>query len=367
MPDPLQPPGGNPPSLSCRQLSALGAAALRELSWGLRAVGNEVRAWRTHARQIPDHPLREDALGALERKLTHIAGAGLFAILPAHRDRRLLRVLVAYEVMLEFLDNAHERAPGERNGRQLHRALVEALDPSAGISDYYRHHPWKEDGGYLRALVQACREGCLTLTGYARARPLLLRGARRCSGVQSLNHERNACRRRAALCAWSAAHCPNEHELSWWELSAAASSSLGVHALLAAAAEDGSDLASVNAAYVPWITAVSTLLDSYVDQVRDEAGGAHSYVAYYASLEVAVRRLSELIRRSVHEARGLPAGHRHAVIAACMIAMYLSHEGLRAPALQASRDRLALAGGSLTRLLLPALRAWRRVHALGAA
>ena len=367
MPDLLEPLGGDPLPLSCRQLHALSAAALRELSWGLGAASHEVRGWRARARLIPDGRLRADALWALEHKLTHIMGAGLFSILPARRDRRLLRVLVAYETMLEFLDNAHERAAGVRNGRQLHRALVEALDPSAPISDYYLHHPWKDDAGYLRGLVEACREGCVELAHYAQARPLLLAGASTCSGVQSLNHETDAPRRRAALRAWSAAHFPDECEVSWWERTAAASSSLGVHALLAVAAAGGHDPTRVSEAYVPWIAAVSTLLDSYVDEVRDRVGGAHSYVAYYPSPEIAVGRLAELIRRCAHEASGLPAGHRHGVLAACMIAMYLSHERLCAPALRANRDRLALAGGSLTRLLLPVLRVWRVAYASRAA
>ncbi len=357
----------DPLPLSRGQLHALTAAALRELSWGLRAASREMRAWRSRARLIPDGPIREDALETLERKRTHIVGAGLFSILPARRDRRLLRVLVAYEIIIEFLDNAHERAAGRRNGSQLHRALVEALDPSAPISDYYLHHPWKEDGGYLRGLVEACRDGCLTLGSYAQVRPLLLQGASRCGGVQSINHETDSRRRRAALNRFSGTHFPHEAEACWWELAAAASSSLGVHALLAAAACGGQDLARVHAAYVPWIAAVSTLLDSYVDEAHDAAGGEHSYVAYYPDRDVALRRMSELIGRSLHEASSLPAGHRHAVIASSMIAMYLSHERLRSPALRASRDRLALAGGSLTRVLVPVLRLWRLAYSVRAA
>jgi tetraprenyl-beta-curcumene synthase len=345
----------------------LSASALRELSWGLRAAHEEIRGWRVRARAIPDQRIREDALATLEHKLTHILGAALFSILPAERDRLLLRTLVAYEIIIEYLDVLHERAGGELNGRQLHRALVEAIDLTAPISDHYRHHPWKGDGGYLRGLVEACREGCASLACYPQVRPLLLLGASRCSRVQSLNHDADAGRRVLALREWSAVHFPDESEASWWELAAAASSSLGVHALLAAAAAGGSEWAKVNDAYVPWIAAVSTLLDSYVDEVRDQIEGAHSYVAYYASHEAAVCRMSELIGRSTREASGLPGGHRHAVIAACMVAMYLSHERLRAPSLRASRDHLALAGGSLTRLLVPVLRLWRVAYALHAA
>jgi tetraprenyl-beta-curcumene synthase len=349
--------------LSHGQLRALVAAATRELSWGLRAASHEMRGWRNHARLIPDEHIRQDALETLERKRPHIVGAGLFSILPERRDRRLLRVLVAYEIMLEFLDNAHERAAHQLNGRQLHRALVEALDPAAPISDYYLHHPWKDDGGYLRALVEACREGCVSLPCYVDVRRLLLQGASRCAAVQSLNHATDSASRCAALREFSESQFPGELEASWWELTAAASSSLGVHALLAVAASRSHHSEAVNAAYVPWICAVSTLLDSYVDEARDTADGEHSYIAHYPSRDIAVRRLSELIGRSAHEARNLPNGHRHAVIAACMVAMYLSNDRVREPAMRASTDRLAAAGGSLTRVLLPVLRLWRAVYA----
>jgi len=312
---------------------------------------------------IPDSPLRQDALGALDSKRTHIAGAALFWTLPKHRDLRLLRLLVAYEIILEFLDNAHERAANEANGHQLHRALIEALNPSAPISDYYRNHPWKNDAGYLRALVETCREGCLLLPSYQGVRWLVLRGARRCGDAQSLNHEASRHPSGDALKAWAEIEFPGEQESRWWELSAAASSSVGVHALLAlAACSPREDYAQVNAAYVPWICALSTMLDSYVDQSRDHAAGQHSYLDYYPSPEIAVCRIRELIRRSTREASGLRDGQRHVLIIAGMVAMYLSADDARVPSARTATASLIEAGGSITRMLVPMLRLWRLAY-----
>ncbi len=126
----------------------------------------------------------------LTHKRDHTEGAALFCVLAGSRDQRLLRLLVAYQTIWDFLDNVSERDSDEVNGRQLHFALVEALEPEAPISDYYRHNPWKNDGGYLRALVEACRESCAALPSYSRVRPHLLAGVRRCS-VQSINHDRD--------------------------------------------------------------------------------------------------------------------------------------------------------------------------------
>jgi tetraprenyl-beta-curcumene synthase len=305
---------------------------------------------------MPAGPIRDDALRTLASKRAHIVGAALFWILPARRDRRLLRLLVTYEITLEFLDDANERAGSQANGRQLHRALVEALDPSAPISDYYRYHPWRDDGGYLRALVESCREGCLSLPYYADVQALVLREAERCRCAQSLNHESAGGGAAVALKDWAAREFPGEQETDWWELTAAASSSMGVHALLAlAASRDSVGCAKVNGAYVPWICALSTMLDSYVDQSGDSADGQHSYLAHYPDVETAVARICELIGRSAYEARRLPNGYRHCLITAAMVAMYLSSEDARTPAMAANTASLINAGGSLTKVLVRVL------------
>jgi tetraprenyl-beta-curcumene synthase len=355
MPDPLP--------LSPRQVWVLLAATTRELLWGLRAVSREIYTWRARALMIPDALIREDALSSIEHKRENADGAALFWILPRRRDLNLLRLLVAYQVIWDFLDSVNERGAfeGTTNGRQLHKALIEAVDPTTPISDYYRYHPWREDGGYLRALVETCRSGCAALPSYGRVRPLMVREARRAQ-VQALNHDTDPCGRDEALRSWAAQEFSDEQRLSWFELTSAASASLTVHAFLALAAQPSctdTDVRRTCAAYFPWISGAATMLDSYVDQAEDDANGDHRYVAHYASGTVARDRVRDLVTRSTAEARRLSNGHRHAVIAACMVAMYLSKDGARTPAMRPSTAVLARAGGSLTRVLLPVLRLWR--------
>jgi tetraprenyl-beta-curcumene synthase len=357
--------------LGPRQAWVLLAAATRELLWGLQAVSREIEVWRVRASAIPDPRIRADALGSLAGKRTHLDGAALFWILPRRRNVRLLQLLVAYEITLEFLDNMNERAAhaGQANGRQLHLALAEALDPDSPISDYYRFHPWREDGGYLRALVESCREHCTSLPSYSRIRPLAIREATRAQ-VLALNHDPNPHFRDTALREWAAREFPGGDEASWFELSGAATASLTVHVLLALAAEpafEESDVESVQAVYFPWCSLATTMLDSYVDQLEDAANGDHSYIAHYASRELAVQRLCEVVDRTAREARGLRNGNRHAVIVACMVAMYLSRDSACTPDLRATTGALVHAGGSLTKLLLPILRAWRIAYGLRSA
>lgn len=337
--------------------------ALREVLWGLPAVSHEIRAWRSRAAAIPDGPLREDALQAIAHKREHAEGAALFWVLPRNRDLRLLRLLVAYQTMWDFLDNVSERDTDQASGRRLHLALTEAVDPGAPISDYYRYHPWKDDGGYLRALVEACRAGCETLPSYARVRPHVLAGVRRCS-VQSLNHDAAPERRDAALKDWAKREFPGGQAMRWFELTAAASAFLP-YALFALAAEprcEDRDIAEVCASYFPWTSLAVAMLDSYVDQLDDAVCGNHSYISHYGDKDLAVRRLREIVERTLRGANGLRNGHRHAVIAGCMVAMYLSKDCADTPEMRARTRALVKAGGSLTRLLLPLLRVWRAAY-----
>ncbi len=354
-----------PSTLSPLQLYSLADAATRELLWGLRAVSTEVRHWRLLAGAIPDAALRADALQSLVSKRASTDGAALFWTIPNGRSPNLLRLLVAFEVMADFLDCASERGvhAGPANGVQLHLALSEALDPGAPVSRYYRFHPWCHDGGYLRALVGACRERCLQLPSYGDVRAQAIDAAK-LAQMLGLNHEPDPLVRDMALREW-AQRQTSWGGLEWFECTAAASGWLTVLALFALAAETELQedcVRDICAAYLPWISLLATMLDSYADQAQDLAEEQHSYIAHYPGTEEAVERVCKLVYEAARRARALPNGAKHAVIVACMVAMYLSKDSSRTPRMRARTRSLAAAGGLLPRLLLPVLRAWRVLY-----
>jgi tetraprenyl-beta-curcumene synthase len=362
---PRNSPADNAP-LSWRQITALAGVVTRELFWGLRSVSGEVAHWRRLAADIPDDALRRDAQTALERKRANIDGAALFWTLPRVRSPVLLRLLVAYEILADYLDCTSERGAqvGIANGLQLHRALIDALDPSANLDDYYRHHPWSQDGGYLCALLETCRDACSRLPSYQTVRPSVL-GAARLTQVLALNHEPDPQRRDAALRTWAGTHFPGPSNLAWWESTGGASAWLTILALLGLAAEPActdDHARKVYAAYLPWVSLAGTMLDSYGDMTEDAAAGDHSYIGHYPNPAVASQRITEIVERSLHETQTLRDGHRHVVIVGCMIAMYLSKDSARTPQLRSTTDAIARAGGSLTRSLVPVLRAWRVLY-----
>jgi tetraprenyl-beta-curcumene synthase len=324
---------------SLREFRALTSVAARELTWTIPHVERELARWRHRALTIPDPSLRADALETLASEHMNAAGAALFAALPAPRSTALLRSLVAFQVALDYLDTVTERPmpTGAADGYQLHRALVEALDPGGEQSDYYAHRPGPGDGGYLSSLVSTCRRSCATLPGFRLVRASVLEAASNLS-VQVINHMPIASERDTALMAWAVDRNAGP-ELAWFELTAAASSTLGIYALLAAAVDphlDPLDVTSLDTAYHPWICLACTLMDSFVDQAEDRENVAHNYFTHYPDGRTAAKRLRSIIERALREARNLKSGERHAIVVTGMIAMYLSKQAT--PDRQIRRD-----------------------------
>ena len=330
------------------------------MRFGLRQVAGEVRGWHRAALVIPDRPLREDAISALEQKRANIDGAALFWTLPTGRCPELLRLLVAFELLADYLDCVSERSPDTCNGLQLHRSLHEALEPSLPISDYYRHNTWRDDGGYVLGLVLRCREAVGTLPSYEQVRPLATRAAF-LTQVLALNHDLDPMRRDASLAAWAHAHFPQGGELASFELAGGASAWLTVLALLAYAADPAGSSEAAGAifnAYLPWVSLAGTMLDSYSDAAEDEQQANHSYIAHYPPGH-AHTRVGEILSRAIHEASRLPHGARHVALTSCMVAMYLSKDNARTTANVETTRKLACQAGVLPRLLIPVLRCWR--------
>jgi tetraprenyl-beta-curcumene synthase len=355
----------DPAPISIRQLASLASCATREVLWGLRYTAHELGLWRSRAKLIPDRTIREDALSALAHKRGNTDGAALFWIIPHFRNPALLRLLVTYQIMWDFLDTVSETgaSAGQANGRQLHLALVDSVDSGRPLSDYYRLHPWSDDSGYLQSLVETCRAFSTELPSFESVRPLLIREADR-ANIQAVNHDLDPVRRENVLRAWVAREY-DRGDVQWFELAAAAGAGLSIYALFALAAQPRCrepEICSVYNAYFPWASAVATMLDSYVDQVEDTANGDHVYLEHYRSPASAEASMSRLIQRSLHEAGALSDGERHVLLVACMVAMYLSKDSARLPDSRARTRALVRAGGSMTRILLPILRLWRAIY-----
>jgi tetraprenyl-beta-curcumene synthase len=330
----------------------------------------EARSWRQRAEQIRDQSIREDALHSLTHKRGHFIGAAFFSTLSRQRSHDLLRVLATFQAMFDFLDNLNESHTAEANGLTLHLALTDVFEPERTPSDYYAHHPWKDDDGYLRAFVETCRRACLKLPSYELVRPLLIQEAMRSQRVLALNHLPDPAQRDLALQTWAKEESSHDDRWSWFELSAAAGGQLSLLGLLALAGEPDINERGIIEAhdfYWPLLPLITTMLDSFVDQPEDIESGEHLYVSHYSGSDQAVTRITELIDHAAHSVLALPNGHRHAIVMSCMIGFFLSKDSARTDELSPATKQFARAGGSLTRALLPIMRGWRIAYSLRSA
>lgn len=333
----------------------------------------ELRAWERRARRIPDPVLRAHALRKLRSEAMTAEGAAAFAILsPAPSRHEVVRACIAFEVIYDYVDALAEEpvADALADNRLLYGALIAAFAPAAPLVDWYARHPQHDDGGYLRRLVQTCRDALLELPSAACVVDGLHRLAVRAAEAQSLQHAATDTAGEHALERWAATCQPPDCLLHWWELAAAAGSPLGFYALVAAAARRGTSPATAGAlerAYFPWIAALSWLLESFVDRDEDAASDMHSYIAHYGPAQSAARRLGTIAAHAANDARRLPQAARHTLLLAGMASMYLSHLEASADGSAEVAEAVSSALGGVVTPLLHVLRLRCRLSATAGA
>jgi tetraprenyl-beta-curcumene synthase len=303
-------------------------------------VARELRSWRTQASAIPDLTLRRHALAALVEKRRHAEGAAAFAILSPRPARAVaVRFLVAFQVMYDYLDTLSEE-PGSDpllDTMQLHTALTDALLPGVAPEPAYALHPQQDDGGYLIRLIEACRACCVALPAFPIVAPLVRSAAELAIHSQGYNHALPTARPdflSETVEPWASTHGGDRHDLSWWEVIGATGSSLAILVLVAASADPALDRLegdAIHDVYVPWAGAVLALVDSLVDQARDDADATHSLVSRYPSGQVAAQRVTTFAARALKLTRRTAHSERHALIVASMIALFASSPEARAP------------------------------------
>jgi tetraprenyl-beta-curcumene synthase len=343
----------DPAAVTAARLRALGRAARWQLTTGLRLVRAEHHAWLARADALADPEARALMRSTLMAKRPLLDGAALFWTLADHRDVRLLRALVAFQVLANHHDQTGERvAAGLPRGGPDMTSFPEVVDVGRAPASY-------ADAEVLRALVTTCRVGWAALPRYAEVLDLVVLEVRRARSLDLENTARPQ-DRPALLHAHAVSELARGTDLTWFELSAGASSMLTVIALLAAAARPGATRADLVATADTYtlVATLSSLLDNYIDEDEDRASDNHNYLSYYGTRPVAVARLAELMSLTLRRAARLPDGERHLVIISAMFAMYLTTDGARAQDPREVR-RLIRAGGSLTRLLVPVLSTWR--------
>ena len=207
--------------------------------------------------------------------------------------------------------------------------------PGGAVTDWYRFHPQREDGGYLARLVAACQEGLRALPSRAAIAPVAGRAARRCGEGQSQTHaaEASGFQRRARGLGIEPRVPPGVYK--WWEAAAGASSSVAVHALIAAAADprpSGAEAELIGAAYFPPIGALTVLLDDLGRPRRGRHRRRPQLSRLLRTRETETANRLDLLAQ-LGRAAISPLRHRrrHAAILAGVVGFYLSDPNAQAP------------------------------------
>lgn len=335
-----------------QQVGTVVSATGQDLSWALSECAKQTHQWSQGAGSIPDDSIRAAAMRTFERG--HLAGATLFATLNSHRNPELLRAVLAYQTIVDFLDDLHQRHPTAVNGQRLYLALVDALIPGGPLPDYYAHHCAENDAGYLSSLIQDCRRHCAALPSFTKVQTRAVREARRTQRALTVGHCPDETSRERGLRRWVEREFPASGQWRWYEQAAAASGQLSTYVLLALAAkadlEEG-ELDVTHAAYWPVIPALTTMLESL------SGDGDHRYIAHYQGRPA--DRLTELIEIAAGRLADLPDGDRQRVVLASMIALSLVEDNALSEETDSQRRQLLERAGALPQALVSVLKPWR--------
>ena len=333
--------GDDPPML--RTLQVLSDYEISILPRARREIGR----WANVAATIPDPKLRRYATNGLILERAHPqAVAALAATVPRHQRRSTVELLVAYQILLDYLDTTGEQLCAD----EFHRGVAFGMALAAAVAPPgapIQVDPLGNDGGYLSALIAACRDRLWQLPSAAVIAREAELAAVRCA--HGLAHTHTATWRGTTneLRRWTETQ-PDTDDYSWWEIAAGANSNLAVLALLAAAADPKTthqDAAAITSAYWPHVCVLSTLYDSLIDFERDELTGDFSFVSHYPNNAALRVGLIQATRRSLAASTLLRRGHIHKMIISGVAGYYValpsrgSLAAQLAPSLLASLDQ----------------------------
>lgn len=325
---------------------------------------HEIRKWASVAATIPDPALRRHATDSIAVDATNAEAIAAFAAIAPRRQRRnTVELLVAYQILVDYVDALGERVCAEQllRGLQIGMALAAAISAPGSPLDL---DPLGDDGGYLMGLVGACRAALWRLPSAAVVEQQARTAAVRCGDALAYTHTAAHHGTVIELRGWATAQ-PGIAGYEWWEVAAGGNSSIAILALLAAAADpvttchDADNLAD---AYWPHVCVISTMLDSLVDYERDAVSGDFSFVSHYPE-RLAVRRgLTGAATKSLTATRSLRHSHEHTMIV-CGVAGYYAAVATRGSlASQVSPSLLAALRPTATPIIL-ALRVQHRIGA----
>lgn len=291
-------------------------------------VDIKLNEFENRAHIVKDKVLSNQALSSIKNKRFHALGGSVYAIYPNVDINSTISFITALQTISDYLDNLCDRAgiKDEAAFRQLHLAMLDAVDPLTTLTDYYLYYPYKDDNGYLKALVMECRNELIKLPSYNLVKKKLRYLAELYSSLQTYKHLDDTIRDEK-LTNWAVSFKNDYPNINHWEFAASSGSTLCIFALFAAAHNPELTEKEVNdiySAYFPYITSMHILLDYYIDSEEDKLSDDLNFVCYYKSMEECKQRLKYFVEMSMESCLRLTYPNFHLTVIRGLLAMYLS-------------------------------------------
>jgi tetraprenyl-beta-curcumene synthase len=291
-------------------------------------VGNQLNFWKEAASRIPDPELRKQATDSISTKQFHCQGGAVYA--SAHLSMRhvIIPLIVAFQTISDYLDNLCDRSTSldPLDFRQLHQAMLDAVDPAAPLHDYYAYRQERNDADYLNNLVKTCQSCISLLPSYSLVVDRVQELVELYCDLQVYKHIHKDLREQE-LHSWWEKHQALCSELKWNEFAAATGSTLGVFMLFLAASHRNyqqEQIESIRDAYFPYIAGLHILLDYLIDQEEDLAGGDLNFCSYYDNRDETIERIAFIVERARTKILCLEHTRFHRMIIEGLLALYLS-------------------------------------------
>ncbi|WP_209123940.1 tetraprenyl-beta-curcumene synthase family protein [Alkalihalobacillus sp. BA299] len=287
-------------------------------------------SWKKKASSIPDPELRKQALMSIETKTFHCEGGGIYGLLAGPEADKIINFIVAYQTISDYLDNLCDRSTSldPVDFRALHESMLHALTPGAEPVNYYRVREEQDDGGYLESLVLSCQQALGSLPSFNKVQPVMLELCQYYCDLQVYKHVKKE-ERVPLLEEWFDRHKENVPEMSWYEFSACAGSTLGIFCLAAYATSENLEettVSRVKDGYFPYVQGLHILLDYFIDQEEDRVGGDLNFCFYYKNEAEMISRFRHFVEQAEKSINQLPNRNFHYLINKGLVAIYLADE-----------------------------------------
>lgn len=336
----------------------------RVYKYVLPEVRSQLSEWRRFAERIPNPELRKQALDSMTTKQFHCEGGAVYAAADIENRHILIPLIVAFQTISDYLDNLCDRSTSldPADFRRLHQSMLDSIDPDAVPAAYYQFRDEQEDGGYLRALVEACQSRIRMLPSYSRIQPYVAELVGLYCDLQVYKHIRKDLRE-TELIRWWEQHKSPYPDLYWNEFAAAAGSTLGVFMLFLAAADPNLDEdagRSIQNRYFPYVCGLHILLDYLIDQEEDRIGGDLNFCNYYDGADEMLSRLAYFVERARTNVAGMEHSQFHRMIIEGLLALYLSDPKIYAQSDVRNISNRFMRNSPMTRLFFWANSVWIR-------